>query len=129
MLKIDDINPGIVNVIKSHPDGKKVLIGGKFTKVGLLDCEAVCAIDPSTLQWDPIALSLTGTAYDLIVSNSKKITVVGDLSVQNQATTSIASVSDSDDNWSAVLSSQKLPGIPITIVSSTDNAILVAGTR
>lgn len=124
--------PGTVNVIKPHPDGKKVLIGGKFSKVGMLDCEAVCAIDPSTLQWDPIALSLTGTAYDMIISTSgefKKIIVVGDLSVQNQPPTAIASVTDEADNWSTVMSSDQLSGIPNTIVSSVDNEIVVAGTR
>jgi hypothetical protein len=125
-------NPGIVNIIKPHPDGKKVLIGGKFSRVGMLECEAVCAIDPFTLQWDPVALGLTGTAYDIIVSisdNSKTITVVGDLSVQNQPATAIASVSDSADTWSPVLNSNQLSGIPTTVVSSIDNEIIVAGAR
>ncbi|KAI7880797.1 cortical protein marker for cell polarity-domain-containing protein [Mucor mucedo] len=122
---------GTVNVIKPHPDGKKVLIGGKFSKVGLLDCEAVCAIDPSTLQWDPIALSLTGTAYDMIIpinEEPQKIIVVGDLRIQNQPATAIASVTDAADNWSTVLSSDQLSGIPNTIISSVDNEVIVAGT-
>lgn len=126
----DNNNPGIVNVIKNHPDGKRVLIGGNFTKLGILDCGAVCVIDPSTRQWDQVALGLTGTVYDMVTSN-QKITVVGDLQVQNQATSSaaIASVSDSANAWSLNLNTNQLPGTPITAVNSIDNEIIAAGTR
>jgi hypothetical protein len=122
-------NPGIINVIKNHPDGKRLLIGGKFSKVGILDCDAVCVIDPITRQWNPVALGLTGVVYDMITTSNGQVTVVGDLNVQNQPAAAIASVSDSSSTWSLNLNTNQLAGTPITAVNSIDNQIIVAGTR
>ncbi|GAA5809418.1 hypothetical protein MFLAVUS_002826 [Mucor flavus] len=121
-------NPGMVQVIKIHPDGKKVLIGGKFAKVGLLECNAVCAVDPVSRQWTPVALGLTGTVNDIIISSeNQKITVVGDLSVQNEPTAAIATAIDSQNNWSLAWDKTQLSGIPVSAVDSIDNEIIVAG--
>jgi hypothetical protein len=116
-------------VIKIHPDGKRVLIGGQFQKVGLLECDAVCVIDPSTRQWDQVAFGLTGTVNDMVISNNdnnQKVTIVGDLNVQSQPTT-VASISNSANTWA--LEANSLPGIPITAVSSIENEIIVSGSR
>lgn len=122
-------NPGYVKVIKIHPDGKRVLIGGQFSRVGLLDCDAVCVIDPKIRQWDQVAIGVTGTVNDILTSNvdnKQKITVIGDLKVQSQPS-SMASIYDSANTWT--LESNQLPGTPITLINSVDKGILVAGSR
>lgn len=121
-------NPGTVKVIKIHPDGKRVLIGGQFSRVGLLDCDAVCVIDPKTRQWDQVAIGMTGTVNDILTSNSdnkQKITVIGDLKVQNQQS-NMANLLDSADTWATA--SNQLPGMPTTVINSVDEGILVAGS-
>lgn len=118
-----------MNVIKIHPDGKRVLIGGQFSKVGLLECDAVCVIDPSTRQWDQVAYGLTGSVNDMIISNSdnnQKVTIVGNLNVQSQPT-NIASISNSANTWA--FEANQLPGTPITAVNSIENEIIVSGSR
>lgn len=119
----------MVQIIKVHPDGKRVLIGGKFSRVGLLDCDAVCVIDPTTRQWDQVAIGLTGTVNDMVISNrdnKQNIIVFGDLKVQNQPS-SIASIIDSANAWT--VEKNQLPGTPTTAINSVDNGMLVAGSR
>ena len=97
--------------------------------MGLLDCAALCALDPSTRQWDDIAIGLSGTVNDIItynIDNDQKVTVIGNLMVQNQPT-SIASVSNTASTWTA--EANQLPGTPFTAVNSVNNEIIFAGSR
>lgn len=131
-MKIDaNGNPGIVNTIKIHPDGKRIVIGGQFTRVGLFDCDAICVMDPNVRQWNNLALGLSGTIYDIITypgQDGQKLTAVGNLQIQNNPT-NFATLSGTDTLWVTQSNADQLPGIPITAINGLEADILIAGKR
>ncbi|CEP11286.1 hypothetical protein [Parasitella parasitica] len=123
-------NPGIVNTVKIHPDGKRIMIGGQFTRVGLFDCVAICIMDPNIRQWNNLALGLEGTIHDIVTypgQNGQKVTVVGNLQVQSNPT-NFATLSGTDTLWTSQPTTEQLPGIPTTAVNAMESEILIAGT-
>ncbi|KAI8642326.1 cortical protein marker for cell polarity-domain-containing protein [Parasitella parasitica] len=123
-------NPGVVNTIKIHPDGKRIMIGGQFTRVGFFDCVAICIMDPNIRQWNNMALGLAGTINDIITypgQDVQKVTVVGNLQVQSNFA-SLATLSGIDTLWTSQSLTDQLPGIPTTAVNAMGSEILIAGT-
>ncbi|OAD00485.1 hypothetical protein MUCCIDRAFT_113967 [Mucor lusitanicus CBS 277.49] len=126
-------NPGTVNAIKIHPDGKRIVIGGQFTRVGSFDCDAVCVMDPNIRQWNTLALGLSGTIYDIVTypgQDGQKLTAVGNLQIQSNPT-HFATLYNADTFWTATAaestSNNPLPGVPTTAVNGLESEILVAG--
>ncbi|KAK4521177.1 uncharacterized protein ATC70_013122 [Mucor velutinosus] len=122
-------NPGIVNTIKIHPDGKRIVIGGQFTRVGSFDCDAVCVMDPNIRQWNNLALGLSGIIYDIVTypgQDGQKLTAIGDLQIQN-IPTNFATLSNTDTFWTTTTTADPLPGVPTTAVNGLESEILVAG--
>lgn len=123
--KLDDIsgvfvnggNPGTVYVIKMHADGKRVLIGGRFSRVGSLDCYGVCVLDPVVRQWNPLVEGVTGTVFDM-VADSKQVTVVGELNIQSE-TVKMAHVVGNDIRINNRMDT--IPGTPVTVVNGALN--------
>ncbi|CEG69230.1 hypothetical protein RMATCC62417_05336 [Rhizopus microsporus] len=117
--------PGAINVIKSYPDGKSILVGGSFTRVGSLECDAVCLLDIRTLQWNRVAFGLNGTVCDMLVSNRRDITIFGDFKAhQNNAT--VFKLNDQANIWS--VNTNSLPGIPTSAIVEGDNhTFIVSG--
>ncbi|KAI8885682.1 hypothetical protein K501DRAFT_322254 [Backusella circina FSU 941] len=122
-------NPGYVKIIKVHPNGKDILIGGYFSKIGAFDCTTVCMFNPSSRQWTSLGVGLTGTANDLIVSQQgqpSKIIALGDLAIG--ATKMIAAtISDQDTTWASYASSMQINGIPQISVSISNDQTIIAG--
>lgn len=106
-------SPGTVHVIKRHPDGKHVLIGGQFSRVGSLDCDGVCVLDPEVRQWNPLVMGVTGTVLDMVV-DANQITMVGELNIQTEIA-KMAHVVGSDVQMSSNMDT--IPGTPVTIAN------------
>ncbi|KAL9548227.1 hypothetical protein MBANPS3_005789 [Mucor bainieri] len=124
-------NPGTVNTIKIHPDGKRIVIGGQFSRVGSFDCDAVCVMDPNVRQWNALALGLSGTIYDIVTypgQEGQKLTAIGNLQIQSNPT-NFATLFNADTFWTATSqsTSNPLPGVPTTAVNGLESDILVAG--
>ncbi|KAI8985137.1 cortical protein marker for cell polarity-domain-containing protein [Pilobolus umbonatus] len=105
-----------------------VSVAGKFTNVGLLECGAICFINPTTFQWNKELPDLSGIVHDVltsVINEEKKITVIGDLRVNNQMTT-IATIVTNRISWSV------MPGvvseIPFSGVYGNQNELYLAGT-
>lgn len=86
---------------------ESVFVGGNFNYAGLLSCGSICSLSTSTLQWKLVGgNSLTGTVNDVSVENNGTIIAVGDLRVDNSAT-SIAQLNNYI--WSASSTSLTAP--------------------
>lgn len=124
-------NPGIVNTIRIHPDGKRIMIGGQFTRVGLFDCDAICIMDPNVRQWNNLALGLSGTIYEIITypgQDEQKLTAVGNLQIQSTPA-NFATLSDKDAFWTPQAEINQLPGAPTTAINGLQTEILIAGRK
>ncbi|KAL7326618.1 hypothetical protein PS15p_208924 [Mucor circinelloides] len=122
-------NPGIVHTIKIHPDGKRIVIGGQFTRVGSFDCDAVCVMDPRIRQWNTLALGLSGTIYDIVTfagQDGQRLTAVGDLKIQGNPT-HVATLSNTDTFWTTQSNTDAVPGVPTMAVNGLESDILIAG--
>jgi hypothetical protein len=112
-----------------HPNGKDILIGGRFSNVGSFDCATVCMFSPTTRQWTSLGVGLSGTVNDLIISQQdqpSKIVALGDLIVGGTKVTA-ATISDQDTTWSSY--GMQINGIPQTSVSISNDQTIIAGYR
>lgn len=86
---------------------ESVFVGGNFNYAGLLNCGSICSLSTDNLQWKLVGgNSLTGTVNDVSVENNGTIIAVGDLRVDNSAT-SIAQLNNYI--WSASSTSLTAP--------------------
>ncbi|RCI06967.1 hypothetical protein CU098_013732 [Rhizopus stolonifer] len=124
---LDNSNPGTVTSIRAHPDGKSLLIGGNFSRINSLSCNAICMLDFDTLKWSPVAMDLSGVVYDIAVSENNDVVVLGDLHVQN-SNTHMATLKNQASTWEAY-GDVYFPGNPTNFIKgTTSNTFIVAGS-
>jgi hypothetical protein len=109
--------PGTVYVIKIHIDGKQVLVGGQFSRIGSLDCYSVCVLDPVVQQWSSLSESMSGAVFDMAV-NTKQVTVVGELKIQSE-TAKMVHIVDNQVRVNSKIGA--IPGVPVTVVNGAVN--------
>ncbi|KAI8879132.1 hypothetical protein K501DRAFT_336282 [Backusella circina FSU 941] len=123
-------NPGRVNVIRAQPNGQYVYVGGQFAYAGFLNCGAICAFSLETRQWTQASQGVQGTINDIVIQNGK-ITVIGELTI-NQQQTNIAQLGGDNTPWS-VPSSNPFPafGTPTSLINYDEgsNQLMVAGSH
>ncbi|KAI9357209.1 cortical protein marker for cell polarity-domain-containing protein [Pilaira anomala] len=96
----NDGSPGQVNIIRSRPDGKSILVAGDFAFAGLLNCNSICALGSDSRQWRQLGDNIQGNIKDMSIYQDS-ITVVGDLQVA-QTPTGLAVLEDFNaDAWRA----------------------------
>lgn len=123
--------PGIVNVIYPQGDGKSIYIGGDFSFAGMLNCDGICLLSMNTRQWTQTNQGISGTVNDMYIDeNSRLLTVVGDLTVNQNTRVSLASIDTSSNTatWNAAPQNDQFPS-PTSLLYDSDNQFFITGKK
>ncbi|KAF7727896.1 hypothetical protein EC973_006895 [Apophysomyces ossiformis] len=118
-------SPGSVNAIEIDPDSQTVYVGGNFAKAGSLNCASVCALQPSTLQWNTVANGLSGSVQKMSALNGQVI-IAGVLQVNGQ-TAFIARLDQQKPAWN--IANHIDIGLPTALLQGQDQQVYLAGQR
>ncbi|KAK6463976.1 cortical protein marker for cell polarity-domain-containing protein [Scheffersomyces coipomensis] len=77
-----------VNAIALYDQGSKLLVGGKFTQAGSLNCAGLCVYDLVNTRWlnpqsDISNTTVSGTVSDIKFVQSNEVLISGNLTVNN----------------------------------------------
>ena len=110
-----------VNAIATQPNTGNVYVAGSFDSAGSLDCPTVCFFTTSTSQWNRPGTGLSGSVGAMAWSQSTKLVVGGNLTVNNTATY-MAMYDSKARSWSMVPGANALPG-PVTALSPANDEV------
>ncbi|KAI8646983.1 cortical protein marker for cell polarity-domain-containing protein [Parasitella parasitica] len=123
--------PGLVNAIYPQGDAKSIYVGGHFSFAGMLNCDGICILSVDTRQWTQPNQGVSGAVNDMYLdSNSRMLTVVGDLTINQSARTPLASIDTSSSMavWNAAPPDDRFP-LPTSLLYDNNNRFIISGTR
>lgn len=123
--------PGIVNVMYPQGDGKSIYVGGGFSFAGMLNCNGICLLSMDNRQWTQVNQGISGTINDMYIDeNSRLLTVVGDITVNQNSQVSLASIDTSSNtaSWNPASQSDQFP-TPTSLLYDSDNQFIVTGKK
>lgn len=123
--------PATVHVIHPQGDGKSVYVGGDFSFAGMLNCDGLCVLSLETRQWTQPNQGISGTVNDMYMDEaSRLLTVVGNLTVNQNTPTSLASIDTSSNTaaWTAAPFNEQYTS-PSALLYDSDNKFLLTGSK
>ncbi|KAI9828781.1 MAG: hypothetical protein M1832_001886 [Thelocarpon impressellum] len=113
-----------VNAISTQPNTGNVYVGGSFESAGSLECPSVCYFTTATSQWNRPGTGLSGIVGAMAWSDSAKLVVGGNLTI-NSTATSLATYDSKTHVWSLVDGAQGANGVPgpVTALAAADDAM------
>ncbi|KAL9538674.1 hypothetical protein MBANPS3_010757 [Mucor bainieri] len=123
--------PGTVHVIHPQGDGKSVYVGGDFSFAGMLNCDGLCVLSLDTRQWTQPNQGISGTVNDMYIDDTTRLlTVVGNLTVNQNTPTSLASLDTSSNTatWTAAPFNEQYT-TPSALLYDSDNQFLLTGSK
>ncbi|GAN09707.1 cellular morphogenesis protein [Mucor ambiguus] len=123
--------PGTVHVIHPLGDGKSVYVGGDFAFAGMLNCDGLCVLSLETRQWTQPNQGISGTINDMYIDDTTRLlTVVGNLTVNQNTPTSLASIDTSSNTatWTAAPLNEQYTS-PSALLYDSDNQFLLTGSK
>ncbi|KAJ1979880.1 hypothetical protein H4R33_005614 [Dimargaris cristalligena] len=109
-----------VKQIVSLPNTQTVVVGGRFSRAGSLQCDSVCLFNYQANQWQNLGTGLPGVVTSLsVVGGQKWIMAGGNFTIGQQAH-SLALYGTEFGTWIAFPSTSTLPG-PILSIAVIDN--------
>ncbi|CEP12576.1 hypothetical protein [Parasitella parasitica] len=123
--------PGLVTAISPQGDASSIYVGGHFSFAGMLNCEGLCVLATSTRQWTQPRQGISGTVNDMYLDgNSRMLTVVGDLTVNQNAHIPLASLDTVSGTaaWKPAPANNKFP-LPTSLLYDNNDQFIVSGTR
>ncbi|KAJ4414440.1 hypothetical protein N0V85_003148 [Neurospora sp. IMI 360204] len=121
---------GTVSSIAVRDNTDDVYVGGSFTQAGSLDCPGVCFFSTSSSQWQQAGQNLGGTVNTLLWVDENLLLAGGNLTINNIASTYLATYNPKTLVWDAYPDAGQLPGpVDVLTAGTSDNKqIWVSGT-
>ncbi|KJZ73636.1 hypothetical protein HIM_06969 [Hirsutella minnesotensis 3608] len=120
---------GTVSAITVRPKTAEVYVAGAFTKVGALDCPAVCLYNADLNQWVPPGNGLAGEVAALMWSSETTLLAGGNMRANGSNTRYLVSYNVKQQAWMDFPGANVIPG-PVQVMtpgSSDGNQVWVAG--
>lgn len=108
-----------------------IIVGGSYTIVGSVSCEAICAWDTQAKQWQELGAGIKGqvTAVAYAGDDQKTLIVGGTIVLADSTTSNVAEYSLANSTWTAPGGGQGIPGSvsALEVNNGNSSSIFAAG--
>ncbi|KAK7035276.1 hypothetical protein VNI00_012043 [Paramarasmius palmivorus] len=108
-----------------------IIVAGHFAQAGSFRCQAICALDTSSRQWNSLGNGIQGEVSTVLYAGNNQdiLIAAGSIGLDGGAVANVAQMSFSNSSWAAVGPASDLPG-PVTaleINNGNTSSIFAAG--
>ncbi|KAH8828412.1 cortical protein marker for cell polarity-domain-containing protein [Flagelloscypha sp. PMI_526] len=117
------------SISKSNAKANSIIVAGSFAKAGSLGCNAICLLDISSKQWNPLGGGIQGEVSTVGYSgnNQDNLVAAGSLALSDNTAANVAQFVFANSSWSAVGSDLPGPVTALEVNNLNGSSIFAAG--